>query len=42
VSGAEKKPKRSVEREQKDLYGFLGKMSWEEIMKDLRDKKDRF
>ncbi|RJQ22520.1 hypothetical protein C4580_00520 [Candidatus Woesearchaeota archaeon] len=26
----------------KSMYGALGKASWKEIMRDLRDKDDRF
>ena len=26
----------------KSMYGSLGKASWKDIMKDLRDKDDRF
>ena len=32
----------AARRKRKSFAGFLGKMSSQEIMKDLRDKHDRF
>jgi len=34
--------KQLMTDKKKSLYGFLGKMTTKEILKDLRDKHDRF